>query len=257
MGFDFGNFGLPETGPAQVFTQVGLVMAIIFSLIVAVLLVGIFIVGFILKKTRHAAPFTTRDLTYGAVCLAVSFAISFIGVSMPQGGTVTFASILPVVLYCYYFGFRKGFVICVIYTMLQFLQKPYIVHFMSAILDYVIPYLSLSIVGLFSYKHRRMENAETKGAMLKAHLPIFFGIGLYALVRYISHFLSGIVFYAEYAYTNWAVWAYSLVYNSFCLIDAAIAAIAATALLSSKTFNTFMASTAHTLKYADAAHKND
>lgn len=229
---------------------------IIICALICLLIAGAVVSYLVLRKTRHGNVITTKDVTYGAICLATSFALSWIGIRLPQGGTITFASTLPIMLYCYYFGFAKSAVVCSSYMLLQFFQEPYVVHPMSAVLDYVIPYMSLIFFGLFSYRQKRFNKvmAENKPPVL-AHWPFLLGAVCYIAVRYTSHILSGIIFFAEYA--TGPVVAYSFAYNSFCLIDCAIAAALAACLFCSKTFNRFMASNGNTLQNSDSGTKDD
>ncbi|MDE6398452.1 MAG: energy-coupled thiamine transporter ThiT, partial [Clostridiales bacterium] len=204
--FDFDDFRDADT-----MLRVTLVLCL--CLFVA-LIAGTLIAYFVLRKKGKTNVIRTRDITYGAICLASSYALSFLGVGMPYGGTVTFASVLPVMIYCYYFGFFKGLVVTAAYTVLQFFQSPSIVHPMSAVLDYVIPYLALIFLGIFSYRQARFNKTVAANKHpLCAHIPFFIGIACYFAVRYISHVLSGVLFWGDYiAWDGWwqnHLWAYS------------------------------------------------
>ena len=195
------------------------------------------------RKTGVMFRFTTKDLVYGAICLAMSYVLSLFGISLNLGGTITFASILPVAIYCYYFGFRKGLIVTTVFMLLQLTQGPYIVSPWSMLLDYVIPYLALSLTGAFSWMNRKHAAATgSKRFAIVSHSGFYVGLAAYLIVRYISHVLSGILF--------WNMWyspapagfvlGYSLGYNSFCIIDCLIAFIVSLALLSSKNFDKLM-----------------
>lgn len=240
--FDFDDFKEADT-----MLRVTLILCIcLFVALVAATIISYFV----LRARGKANVIRTKDLTYGAICLAASYALSFLGIGLPYGGTITIASVLPVMIYCYYFGFLKGLVVTVAYTILQFFQSPYIVHPMSAVLDYVIPYMALCFLGAFSYKQSRANTvvAENK-PILKAHLHFFLGVICYFVLRYVSHTLSGVIFYGEWiAWEGW--WqdhlvAYSFAYNgAFLIPDTVLTAVAAIGVLSSKSFNGFMATSA-------------
>ncbi len=216
------------------------ILFLIFALVTATTIVIITVVS--KKKGNYEKLFTTRDVTYASVCLASSFALSFIPLyQMPSGGTVTPASVLPILIFCYYFGFRKSLVVCSAYMLLQLLQKPYIVSPYSALLDYMLPYLSLSVMGLFRYKKANGN--------LKKHARFFIGAIAYLIIRLFSHTLSGVLFWASgIDFLVWngdlvgvTAWAYSLTYNALFLIpDTAIAVVASIFLLSSRSFNSLM-----------------
>ena len=210
----------------------------------------------------------TRELTYGAVCLAASFALSFVGLyKMPSGGTVTLASVLPIGLYCYFFGFRKSLVVCFAYMLLQFFQNPYIISPWSGLFDYVLPYLSISLIGLFPYDPKRYDKVLADGKTpVKAHLRIFIGFALYFVVRYLSHVLAGVLFWSSgIDFMIWhgdlagfAALGYSLTYNVlFLLPDTLIAVAVAAVLLCNKAFNAIVASTFNGKNKADGSAKND
>lgn len=252
--FDFDDFREADT-----MLKATLILCICLF---AILIAGTLIAYFVLKTKGKKDIIRTKDLTYGAICLAASYALSFLGIGLPYGGTVTFASVLPVMIYCYYFGFFKGLVVTVAYTILQFFQSPYIVHPMSAVLDYVIPYLSLIFLGIFSYRQERYNKTVTTGKHpLKAHIPFFIGLICYFALRYASHVASGVIFYGDYiAWNGWwqnHLWTYSFAYNAAFLVpDTIIATAAAIGVLSSKSFNSFMATSANAMRSSTQSADN-
>lgn len=211
------------------------IWAILLCLFVTAAIIAAIICVVSLARSGSKFVFTTQDLTYAAICLALSYALSYFGFSLPMGGTVTPASILPVAVFCYFFGFRKGAIVSAVYMLLQLTQQPYIVSAWSMVLDYIVPYFALSIIGIFSYKPNS-ENANKSGfALIASHWRFFVGLVIYVLVRYASHVASGVVFYGEWAVGDPLL--YSLAYNSFCLVDMLIACLGAWFVLGSKAFN--------------------
>ena len=81
---------------------------IIVTILVTIAIMALIVVIYRFASKRKINRFETRDLTYGAVCIAVAYALSFFGYEMPNGGTITPASTVPIILYCYYFGFAKA-----------------------------------------------------------------------------------------------------------------------------------------------------
>lgn len=236
-------------------------LAVFIAILCAVVLVAVLfnVIPLFVKKWR--IEYKTRDLTYGAVCLALSYALSWLGITLPKGGTITIASLVPIFIYCYYFGFRRGVAVVAAYTLLQFTQFPYIVTPLSAVLDYIIPYFSLCVAGIFSYKPEKYKKFVSKnqsglkdgakGAIkywaytVAGHWGIFLGAVLHMLIRYVSQTTSGIVFYELYYGESVSFGfklGFSLGYNAYGLIDSAIAIAALVILLSSRTFDMFMSS---------------
>lgn len=236
--------------------------------IVAIVVAAIAVINVVQKKKGVRFEYTTKDLTYGAICLAASYALSFISIySMPSGGTITPASALPMLIYCYYFGFRKSLVVSTAYSLLQLIQKPYIVSPWSALLDYFVPFMAMSLMGLLRYSPAKYDKViAAKKPALTAHGRFFIGVAVYFIVRYFSHVLAGVLFWADgIDFLMWSgdltgavAWGYSATYNlCFLLPDTLIAAGAGVALLASKTFNTFMASSANAFKNADRRAKDN
>lgn len=229
-------------------------------ILVVLLAVMVFIAAAVNFVPRLAhkweVEYKTRDLTYGAVCLALSYALSWIEMfRMPQGGSVTPAALAPLFLYCYYFGFRKGMVAATAYTLLQFTTGVYIVSPWSAFYDYILPCFALCIVGLFRYKPekyyefaRKSKEKSAKGrisSFMRAfvgHWGIFVGIVIHTVVRYLSSAFSGLLFYSDADVSLAANLTYTFSYNSVLLVDSAIALAATALLMTSRGFNFFMSS---------------
>ncbi len=170
---------------------------------IALIIVTIFIV---LNKKSGGLKWDTRMVTYGAVCIALSFILSYIRLwHMPQGGSITAASMLPMLLYGYMAGPLWGLVAGIAYAILQCLQDCYFLSIPQFFFDYIFPFLAISALsGVFKTKNKTVN--------------IFCGFTLAIIVRYACHVFAGIVFWAEYAPYNPVL--YSLAYNSFVFIDA-------------------------------------
>lgn len=242
-----------------------LILLVCFLALIAALMV---LANLLDRKRGNDTKLQTRDLTYGAVCIAISYALSFLPVySMPYGGSITLASTLPMMLYCYYFGFKKALGVSTVYMLLQLLQRPYIISPWSALLDYLLPFIALSFVGLFQFDRKKYDKVVAAGkSSLAAHKGFFAGVAVYFVLRYFSHILAGVLFWSsgidfmiwDGDLTGWAAWSYSIVYNGlFFIPDTLIAALAGLWVLASKSFNAFMATKANTLQNTDTAAKND
>lgn len=163
---------------------------------------------FLLLKPSTAShrPMQTKELTFGAMCVALSFILSYIKLfEMPQGGSVTAVSMLPILLFAFISGPKAGFIAGTTYGFLQFIQSGYAAHWLSIILDYPLAFACLGLVAL-------MPKAINKPTVRFA-----LGTCLAILGRFISHVLSGAIFFASYA-GDQNPWIYSMVYNSSYLI---------------------------------------
>ncbi len=145
---------------------------------------------------------SAKMLASGALCLAASFVLSYIQlVRMPYGGSITLVSMLPIMTFAYFYGVGPGLVACLGYSLLQCLQGVYYYSLPQFLLDYIVGFTVMGFAGL----------GKTSKLPEKAGYPIGLAIG--GLLRTLSSFLSGFLFFAEYAPEGMnPVW-YSFVYN--------------------------------------------
>ncbi len=193
----------------QKFAELQLWAVILIAVLAAASITGLII---IIKKQKTAPEeeakakkgWGIRTLIIGALCISLAFVLSYIRIwHMPQGGSVTLASMLPIMVFAYIYGTPKGLIVALAYGLLQMLQDPYIFNFPQAVMDYIFAFLSLALAGLFR----------------KSILP---GVILACFSRYVFHVLSGVIFFAEYAPQGQNAWVYSAAYNSVVLIEMAI-----------------------------------
>ena len=107
------------------------------------------------------------------------------------------------------FGPLYGFTAALAYGVLQIIQDLYVIHWLQFLLDYFIAYSCLGLASLFPRK-----------------LPLGVAVGGFA--RMLVSTLSGVAFFAEYAYeagfSN--VWVYSFAYNGCTIgVDAVLCII--------------------------------
>lgn len=213
---------------AEYYPNANLVGMIVSAVVFMVIMVVMWFVG---DKRKMS---DTRSIVYGAISIALSFALSYAKLfKLPQGGSVTFASLLPLMVYCCMFGTRRGLVVCTIYGVLQALQDPFIIHPMQFLLDYPLAFGLIGVSGIF------ME----KGVFKEKKIVAFLLGGIIAVVlRYACHVCSGVFALADYAdldkYGSAIV--YSMAYNSFTFVDMALALVAGSTLFASKSFTALM-----------------
>ena len=178
-------------------------LALLFVLLFSILLFTL------IPKVKWNA----RMLAYGALCVALSFVLSCVRLfRMPQGGSVTPASMLPVMLFAYAFGVGPGLICGMAYGALQMLQDFYVVTWVQALLDYPIAFSCLALAGVFR--------------SLRFKLNFSAGVLLAGLLRIFCHVLSGVFFFGEYVTEGMNPWVYSLLYNLSCVgVDALICAL--------------------------------
>lgn len=213
---------------AENYPNANLVGMIVSAVVFMVIMVVMWFVG---DKRKMS---DTRSIVYGAISIALSFALSYARIfKLPQGGSVTFASLLPLMIYCCMFGTRRGLIVCTIYGVLQALQDPYIIHPMQFLLDYPLAFGLIGVSGIF------ME----KGVFKDKKVVAFLLGGVVAVVlRYACHVCSGVFAFADYADLDkyGTAIAYSLAYNSFAFVDMLIALVAGSVMFASKSFTALM-----------------
>ena len=182
------------------------------ALYVGALLTALSIVGLSLfDKTKFR--FDSRALSYAGICVAMSFALSYIKLwDMPNGGSITLVSLLPVMIYAFAFGAKKGVFVGFAYGVLQATQDPWIIHPAQFLLDYPIAFSAVGLAGLFKNLGGFENKAWTK----------FLAGGLLAgIFRFLCHLLSGVFAFEAYA-EGANPWVYSLIYNLYVFIDLAL-----------------------------------
>ena len=211
----------------------------------AVVFMAIMVVMWFVGDKRKMSD--TRSIVYGAISIALSFALSYARIfKLPQGGSVTFASLLPLMIYCCMFGTRRGLIVCTIYGVLQALQDPYIIHPMQFLLDYPLAFGLIGVSGIF------MEKGVFKDKKVVAFL---LGGVIAVVLRYACHVCSGVFAFADYADLDkyGTAIAYSLAYNSFAFVDMLIALVAGSVMFAAKSFTALMQKSSDVNKAAEVA----
>ena len=157
----------------------------------------------------------SRQIAFAAMSMAISFILSLIKLfRMPQGGSVTPASLLPLILFALAFGPRKGLIAGFAYGLLQLVESAEVVHPIQFLVDYPMAFGALALCCLSA--------AFTKEDS-KLRLPLAVLLGY--LGRFILAVISGAVFFSEYAGDQNAI-VYSIVYNGTYLgVETAIAVV--------------------------------
>ncbi len=151
-------------------------------------------------QVKGKSASTVRGLVEAAVMVALATVLSVVVVyRMPQGGSVTPASMVPILVLALRRGPKLGLAAGAVYGLLQFLIEPVVVHWAQVVLDYPLPFALLGLAGLL----RRWPYA---------------GVVIGVAGRMASHVVSGAVFFAAYAPAGVNAWVYSLAYNASYLV---------------------------------------
>ena len=178
---------------------------------------------------HNKKEFDSKSVTYAAICIAMSFALSFMRLArLPQGGSITPASLLPLMLYAYMFGLRKGIFAGFIYGLLQAFQDPTVLHPAQFLLDYPMAFAWMGLAGVF---------AQCKALRKYPQAQFALGGVIAGLGRFCMHFLSGTFAFGVFAPEGTPAALYSVVYQAGDVLpDLAITIAVGIALFSSKAF---------------------
>lgn len=146
-----------------------------------------------------------------AVALAVVF--NFLPLwKMPQGGSVSL-EMLPILIIAFRWGGVPGMAAGLVYGLVQLAINPYIVHPVQLILDYPLPYMLVGIAGFIPLK-AQVDSAR--------YAILLFAVLLGGAARFVSHLLSGVIFFSQYAPEGQSPWLYSAIYNGSYMIPSLI-----------------------------------
>ena len=122
-----------------------------------------------------------------AVLIAMSIALNQVKIiHMPYGGSVTLFSMLAATLTGYFCGPKWGITSGIALGLLNIIIGGYIIHPAQLILDYFLAFGCLGVSGFF----RNMKGG------------LYTGYSAAVTLRFICSFLSGFIFFAEYASSN-------------------------------------------------------
>ncbi len=164
-----------------------------------------------------------RKLVECSVMIALATALSsFKLISMPYGGAVTFASMLPVIIISYRnglgWGLGSGVAYAFIQQMLGLNNLSYFTSWQSVVavvaLDYAVAFAILGLGGIFCGKLKR-QNIE-----------LALGTLAVCAVRYACHVISGATVWAGISIPTAAALIYSLGYNATYMIPETVIAVA-------------------------------
>lgn len=172
----------------------------------------------------------TRRLIETAVMLALATVLSILKVAeLPYGGSVTFASMLPLAIIAYRYGLGWGFVSGLVFGVIQQLlglkNLSYFTAWYSILaiifLDYLIAFAVLGLSASF----RKLKSQPT---------ALVLGAALACIVRYLCHVASGATVWAGLSIPTKDAMLYSLVYNATYMIPETIVLLIAAYFIASK-----------------------
>ena len=157
----------------------------------------------------------TRALVESAILIAIGTMLSVIKIAeLPYGGSVTVASMLPIVIISYRHGIGRGLVSGLIFGVIQQLLGLNTLSYVSTwqsilaviLLDYIVAFLVLGFGGVFRRAFKDQAPALVCGSLLVC------------LLRYACHVISGATVWAGLSIPTADALIYSFAYNATYMI---------------------------------------
>jgi len=158
-----------------------------------------------MKQTTVSNTVETKILAEAIVFIALANVLYIISklyfpfLRLPQGGRVTLASMVPLLWFALRRGPRWGVEAGIVYGLVHMVISGDIYYPTQILLDYPLAFGALGLAGAFKKQQ-------------------VIGVGIGILGRFTCHFISGVIFFGQYAWEGWNVIAYSAAYNATYLV---------------------------------------
>lgn len=158
-------------------------------------------------------------LTECSIMIALATVLSVIQIfEMPYGGSVTLASMLPIVIVAYRHGVLIGSGSALAASVIQLLLGMKNFYYFStwqsiialAVFDYLLAFTVFGLVGLLRGKIKNQSAEMAIGALIAS------------VIRYLCHVISGATIWAGLSIPTEAALVYSLSYNATYMIPDAL-----------------------------------
>jgi len=171
------------------------------------------------SKTTSSTKIIAEVVSFVALATALSYIKVF---SLPQGGSVTAGSMVPILWLALRRGAKVGLIAATVYGLVQLAVEPFIYHPAQVLLDYPIAFGMLGLAGFFQNRP-------------------FVGVNVGIWGRLLAHFISGVIFFGSYAPEGMSPVVYSAFYNgSYILPELAISIYIVYLLQESKLLKIFL-----------------
>ncbi len=167
----------------------------------------------------------TRKLVECALMIALATVLSTLAkvVDLPYGGSITLASMLPIIIVSYRNGLGWGFGSAAVFAVIQQLFGMNNLSYMTGVpaiitlilLDYVVAFTCLGLAGIYR-----------KGVQAQ-NVALALGAVTVCVIRYICHVISGATVWAGLSIPTTAALGYSFIYNATYMIPETIITVLA------------------------------
>ncbi|WP_458861989.1 energy-coupled thiamine transporter ThiT [Acidaminobacterium chupaoyuni] len=170
---------------------------------------------------------TTKRLTESAIMVALATVLSMVQiVKLQNGGSVTAASMVPIIFIALRNGTSWGLLTSVVYAGMQMLigfyppPTPNFISFAAVVmLDYVIAFGGLGLAPLFAklFGKKKVLGAAVATACV-------------CVLRFVAHYLSGLIIWGS-GDPSVPAWLFSLTYNGSYMLPETIISVIVVSLL--------------------------
>lgn len=143
--------------------------------------------------------FDSKLIARIGLAIALAFILDILKIyRLPNGGgSISLGSMIPIMLISFVYGPSIGLFTGFLFGIFKLIVDPYILNPIQVLFDYPMPFMAIGIVGFF------------KNRYLGATLGMF--------LRFICHFISGIIFFGSYAPAGMSPIVYSIAVNGFAV----------------------------------------
>ena len=133
------------------------------------------------------------------LAIALAFILDMLKIyTLPNGGgSISLGSMIPIFLISFIYGPSIGLFTGFLFGILQLIINPYILNPIQVLFDYPLPFMAVGIAGFFKNK--------------------YLGATLGMLLRFVCHFISGVIFFGSYAPAGTSPIIYSIAVNGFAV----------------------------------------
>lgn len=148
------------------------------------------------KKSHLSAQIISRMALVIAMTIVLNQIRFF---KMPQGGDVGFGTMIPLILLACCYGGHITLLAGFICGIIGLMMDPYFYHPVQVLFDYPFPYMAMAVVSIF------------KKRIILGTIVAFF-------VKFLFHFISGVVFFGSYTPEGTSTVMYSAIYNGCTVV---------------------------------------
>ena len=157
---------------------------------------AILLIAFIKFKSLK---FDSKLIARIGLAIALAFILDMLKIyRLPNGGgSISLGSMIPIMLISFIYGPSIGLFTGFIFGVFKLILDPYILNPIQVLFDYPLPFMAVGVAGFFKNK--------------------YLGATVGMVLRFVCHFISGVVFFGSYAPSGISPIIYSLAVNGFAV----------------------------------------